>query len=140
MSKAVLLLLLLLGACASVPMASPSDDAAGKRFDSPPAGMAALYVYRADTIGGFRTVEVTAGQRLLGDLASNTWLRVDLSPGAYDVRCKFESPAIKAVTLTQGETRYIEVGFGIGRCLLTEVAADAAKPFIISGSRAATIR
>lgn len=140
MPRIALLLFLLLTACGSVPMAPTADDAAGKSFSAPPAGSAALYVYRDDTIGGLRTVDISAGQRMLGTLAWRTWLRVDLQPGTYDVRCKFENTTSLPVTLTPGETRYLTISFTIGTCHLREVAASAAQPAIKAGQRAAEVR
>lgn len=139
MLKPFLLILLLVGACAAVPMASQNDDAAGKAFAAPPPGTGAVYIYRNDTIGGLRVVEITAGQRLVGDIASHTWLRVELAPGAHSIRCRFESPAALPLSLSEGEIRYIAVSFGVGRCILNEVDAATARPAILAGNRAAQI-
>lgn len=139
MFKPIVFLLLLVSACAAVPMASPSDDAAGKAFAAPPPGQGVVYIYRDDTIGGLRVVEITAGQRLIGDLASNTWMRVELAPGTHGIRCRFESPAVLPISLSAGEIRYIAVSFGIGRCILNEVDAATARPAILAGKRAAQI-
>ena len=46
--------MLLLAACSGPPpvsMAPPGQDAAGKQFNPPPAGMAALYFYNPRTTG-----------------------------------------------------------------------------------------
>ena len=139
MLKPLLLLLLLVGACAAVPMASQGDDAAGKTFAAPQPGTGSVYIYRDDVIGGLRVVEITEGQRLIGDLASHTWLRVDLTPGAHAIRCKFESPAVLPTSVSEGDIRYIAVSFGIGRCILNEVDAATARPAILAGKRAAQI-
>jgi hypothetical protein len=139
MFKPFLLLLLLVGACGTVPMAPQGDDAAGKAFAAPAPGTGAVYIYRDDTIGGLRVVEITAGQRMLGDLAWHTWMRVSLPAGVHSIRCKFESPATLPMTISEGDTRYIEVSFSIGRCLLNEVDAARARPAILAGKRAAQI-
>ncbi len=140
MLRSMSLVLLLLTACGSVPMAPQADDAAGKRFSALAPGVAALYVYRADTIGGLRTVDVSAGQRMLGALAWHTWLRVDLPPGRQDIRCKFENTTSLPVSLSAGEIRYLEISFSIGTCHLQEVPAAKAQPAIISGRRAAEVQ
>lgn len=140
MPKVVLLLFLLLTACGSVPMAPAADDAAGKAFPPPPAGSAALYVYRDDTVGGLRTVDFTAGQRALGSLAWGTWLRVDMPPGTYDVRCKFEDTTSLPVTLAPGEIRYLTIYFTFRKCNLRESDGAVARPAILAGQRAAEIR
>lgn len=140
MPKIAMLLFLLLTACGSVPMAPAADDAAGKAFSPPPAGSSALYVYRDDTVGGLRTVDVSAGQRMLGSLAWQTWLRVDLPPGTYDVRCKFEDTTSLPVTLAPGEIRYLTIYFTFRKCNLREADAAVARPAITAGQRAAEIR
>lgn len=140
MPKVALLLFLLLAACGSVPMAPAADDAAGKAFSPPPVGSSALYVYRDDTVGGLRTVDFTAGQRALGSLAWGTWLRVDLPPGTYDVRCKFEDTTSLPVTLAPGEIRYLTIYFTFRKCNLRETDAAVARPAIMAGQRAAEIR
>jgi hypothetical protein len=140
MFKPFLLLLLLVGACSTVPLAPQSDDSDGKAFATPPPGMGAVYIFRNDTIGGLRVVEITAGQRLIGDLAWQTWTRVNMAPGTHTIRCKFENPAMLPVTISEGEIRYVNVGFSIGRCLLNEVDAATARPAILAGKRAAEIK
>ncbi len=140
MRKIAMLLFMLLGACGSVPMAPAADDAAGKSFSPPPAGASALYVYRDDTVGGLRTVDISAGQRMLGSLAWHTWLRVDLPPGTYDVRCKFEDTTSLPVTLAPGEIRYLTIYFTFRKCNLRETDANASRPAIMAGQRAAEIR
>ncbi len=135
------MVVLALAACAEVPMATPSQDAAGKTFSPPPAGMATLYLYRTDTIGGLRTLNLTIGQRMLGGLASRTWFRIDLAPGEYDLRCTAESMASRRVTLSPGETRYLDVAIVLGgQCTMTDVDAAAARPVILAGRRAEEVR
>lgn len=56
-------------------------------FGLPPPGKGALYVYRESAFGGAVLMSVSAGQRALGSLAADTWFRVDLDPGQYDMRC-----------------------------------------------------
>lgn len=136
MFRPFLLFLLLVSACGTVPLAPEGEDVEGKTFAAPAPGMGAVYIYRDDTVGGLRVVELTAGQRLLGDLAWHTWMRVSLTPGAHSIRCRFESPAVLPITLSAGEIRYVEVSFGIGRCLLKEVDAAIAQPAILAGKRA----
>ncbi len=46
-------------ACASVPMDSPADSAAGKTFAPPRPGMASLYVYRTGILAGAYSIAVT---------------------------------------------------------------------------------
>lgn len=141
MPKIAMLLFLLLAACGSVPMAPAADDAAGKSFSPPPAGSAALYVYRDDGVGLFATTDITAGQRMLGSLTRNTWLRVEMQPGTYDARCKYEDATTSLpVTLAPGEIRYLAIYFTFRKCNLRETDAATARPAITIGQRAVEIR
>jgi hypothetical protein len=140
----VLAALLLATGCASVPMAPPDEDAAGKRFEPAPAGQAVLYVFRESVYGGAFSMPVMVGPRPLGNLAADTWFRVVLEPGSYEVRCNMETSASVPVQLSGGETRYVEaaIRFGLAtpRCAMTEVNAATARTAILSGRRAQETR
>lgn len=137
---AVAALPIVLASCASVPRASQEADAEGKRFAAPPAGQAALYVYRGGALGAGVVFSIAAADRQLGALAAGTWLRRDLEPGQYDVRCTGgENSASTIVALTAGETRFVGVTAGIGwaapRCALAEVAAAEGRAGVLARSR-----
>jgi TPR repeat protein len=137
---AVAALPIVLASCASVPRASQEADAEGKRFAAPSAGQAALYVYRGGALGRGVVFSIAAADRQLGALAAGTWLRRDLEPGQYDVRCTGgENSASTIVALTAGETRFVGVTAGIGwaapRCALAEVAAAEGRAGVLARSR-----
>ena len=137
---AVAALPIVLASCASVPHASQEADAEGKRFAAPPAGQAALYVYRGGALGRGVVFSIAAADRQLGALAAGPWLRRDLEPGQYDVRCTGgENSASTIVALTAGETRFVGVTAGIGwaapRCALAEVAAAEGRAGVLARSR-----
>ena len=140
----VLAAFLLATGCASVPMAPADEDAAGKRFEPPPATQAVLYVFRESMFGSAFSMPVTVGPRPLGNLATDTWFRVVLEPGSYEVRCNMENSASVPVQLASGETRFVEAairfGFVTPRCALTEVDAATARTAILSGRRAQETR
>lgn len=133
-----------LAACegAPLPMATADQDAIGKQFAPPPAGMAALYVYRPRS---GNTATVTAGSRLLGYLQGGNWLRVDLPSGPTDIQCSL--PAWGTVTsepvdLRAGDTVYISAAERISNlaCNLVVEQASAAQPAIIAGKRVRELR
>lgn len=79
----------MVAACA-LPMADPQSDAAGKRFETPPAGLGALYIYRTsdsplDRTSRFRVMLVNdkGETRKLGILDDDTWYLLNLPPGNY---------------------------------------------------------
>lgn len=135
---------LALTSCASVPMDSPGDSAAGKVFAPPPPGMASLYIYRTGAFAGAYSIAVTLGPRNLGALASDTWFLVTVEPGEYDVRCNAENNASAIVVIGPGETRYVDVSpaFGImaPRCSVAETNAQQGQQGVLRGNRARAIR
>lgn len=140
----IVALALILPACASVPMASADADVQGKSFVPPPPGKAALYVYRESVFGAAKLLAVSAGQRALGSLAADTWFRVDLDPGRYDMRCSGgENSESTIVQLATGETRFVEAAVRMGmfahRCGIFEVPPDKGRAAILAGRRAAEI-
>lgn len=140
-----LVLLSLISACASVPMASSDLDAAGKQFAPPPPGKASLYVYRESIFGAAVSVSVTMGQRALGALVSDTWFQLDVDPGQYDIRCTGgEGADSKIVAIASGETRYVEVAIRMGviqpRCAVFEVMPEQGRKAVLGGKRAAVIQ
>ena len=70
-----------------VPLANRQSDAAGKRFWNPMPGMTAVYIYRSADAVPPPVLSLTAGDKPLGWLTPSTWLRADIAPGRYDLRC-----------------------------------------------------
>lgn len=140
----VLLLVFTMAGCATVPMANTQDDAAGKAFHPPPPGLASLYVYRESIFGAAYTLSLSMGQRLLGTLAPDTWFKLDVEPGQYDMRCTAENTASTPLAIAAGETRYVETAVRMGlmapRCAIFEVTSEVARPAILRGKRAAEIK
>ena len=137
----VMALALLLPACASVPMATAYVDAVGKRFMPPPPGQGALYVYREGVLGAAVKMSVWEGHRTLGTLAHDTWLRVDLDPGQYVIRCTGgENGDSAVVQLGPGEIRFVDLtwrfGLMVPRCGALETNADKGRPAVLAGRRA----
>jgi hypothetical protein len=88
---------------------------------------------------------LTIGQRTIGALGSDTWFRLELEPGTYDVRCSGnENSNSTLVQLASGETRLIETGIRFGwvspRCSVFEVPAVTARPAVLANKRAREIR
>ncbi len=142
---AAAVLAMLAAACATVPMAAPAEDAAAKQFTAPPAGQAALYVYREGGVGGAVPFAVSIGQRQLGQLAPMTYFRVDLPAGAHDVRCTGSDNSDAAlVALAPNETRFVELsvrlGVGMPRCSVKEAGTETARAAVGAGQRALDIR
>lgn len=139
-----LLPVLALGACATVPMASPQDDQAAKRFDGPPPEKGVLYVFRPGWFGLVRPVDVATVGGTRAQLASNTYLRLDGPPGPGEVTCRIADTAdTLPLEVTSGQTRYVEVALRPGwwgpSCKVTEVAADQGQAAVRLGKRVAPL-
>src|SRR5438876_1143322 len=80
-------IMLALAGCgaAEVPMAPPNQDVAGKQFNPPPAGMAAIYFYNPVSTGP--AIRVREGPMFIGQLAPLTWMRIETSPGWHAMHC-----------------------------------------------------
>lgn len=134
-----------LGACASVPMASPDADIQAKQFQPPSAGQATLYVFREGIFGAAIALNASLGPRMLGQLGPDNYFRVDLQPGDYDMRCSStENSRSTTVSVATGETRFVEVaariGLGAARCAVFEVPEQQGRSAIAHSKRAAEIR
>lgn len=76
---------MLLGACASVPLASPEIDMKMKHL-TPPHGKALLYVYRNAIFAGSAVIfEIYVDEQPVGKLAESTYLAVLLEPGKHRI-------------------------------------------------------
>ena len=135
----------LLGACASVPMASSDADIQAKQFQPPSAGQATLYVFREGMLGAAIALNASLGQRMLGQLGPDNYFRVDVQPGDYDTRCSStENARSITVRIATGETRFVEFaprfGFVVARCAIFEVTEQQGRSAIAHGKRAAEIK
>jgi len=79
-TPALVLLLALLGACASTPEATVQSDAEAKRFESAPRA-AIIYLYRADAPGGSGTSTIWVDGHIVGQTLPATYFRVPVRPG-----------------------------------------------------------
>ena len=134
-------LLALCGCATPVPMEGAAQDAAGKRFDPPPPGKSALYVYRESGFGAAHLVTAWLGPRALGQLGADTWFLLDLEPGAHSLRCTTsEASQLVQVSLAPGETRFVEIAIRVGwasaRCAIFEVAGEQGRKAVSAGRRA----
>jgi len=80
LTPALVLLLVLLGACASTPEAPVQSDAEAKRFESAPRA-AIIYLYRADAPGGSATSTIWVDGHIVGQTLPATYFRVPVRPG-----------------------------------------------------------
>ena len=135
--------LLLVAACGqtSVPVASPALDDAGKRFDPPPAGQAAIYFYNPTSAGP--NISVAVGVNTMGQVAPNTWMRVERTPGFHELRCISPSSAnTTMVMLVSGDVRFVDVEQAPGQanCTIRETVAEQGRAAVLQGNRVSPLQ
>ena len=123
-----------------IPMGTPTDDAAGKQFMAPSAGKAALYVVGSRLV---TIAPILVGRTNVGSLINQTWMRVDLAPGHYDVWVIGpHNTAFRSVDVEAGSTRFIEVTITNGtpiNYLLHELPDGVGRAAVFAGKRAQEI-
>lgn len=128
---------LLLASCASVPMASATDDAAAKRFETSP-DQANVYVYRGSGVGTALTVQMIVDGRITGSLAPNTYQMTRVSPGSHVISTggAFENVERSTVNAAGGRNYFFKVGPTMGLVL----ARVKLEPVDETTGRAAVLR
>lgn len=137
-SAVVVAMAVLLAGCSlrPVPLANPQSDAAGKRFWSPMPGMTAVYVYRGADPAQPSVLSLKAGDIQLGWLSPSTWLRADIAPGRYDVRCIVGQEVAGSTNLEFRPSTMIFLQAvteaGSAGCTLREVTANVGRDNVVA--------
>jgi hypothetical protein len=104
----VLLLALLLGACASTPEASFQTDAEAKRFESAPRA-AIIYLYRADAPGASGTSTIWVDGRIVGQTLPATYFRVPVRPGRNRISAYASDQGQLAIETREGGIYFVSM-------------------------------
>ncbi|MBI3561624.1 MAG: DUF2846 domain-containing protein [Gammaproteobacteria bacterium] len=109
----IVIILSLVG-CASVPMGDPKQDAALKTFSAKP-GVAGVYIYRNESMGGAVRMDVEVDGKPLGQTAAKTFFYTEVSPGKHTITSKAENTDNLDVDTVAGKLYYVwqEVKMGI---------------------------
>lgn len=101
-----LILALFTAACAPIPPMIVQLDRSLKNF-APVPGVAALYIYRIDSLGGAVPVKVEIDDALLGSTTANSYLYIELEPGKHTVTSKAENTDTLEVDAAGNELYFI---------------------------------
>lgn len=117
------ILILLLSGCASVPMASLDQDTKAKDF-SPVPNKASLYIYRNESFGAAMPMTVSVNGKVLGQTAAQTYFRLNLTPGKYNVESHAENVSTLPLTTEAGKNYFVwqevKMGMWMARSLLKQ--------------------
>ena len=142
MRHALLLSLLMLGACVPAPRATPQEDEQSKRFEPAPFDRAVLYIHRNSDFASFWESEVSVigggGSSIHLPLPRDAFVRVEREPGPIEVSCMTSSLADRELTVVRaGQIRYFNVSLHVGAgspyCLVREVAPEAGQAIVRAG-------
>ena len=115
------IMLLLLSGCISVPMAPLDLDIKAKQF-SPVPNKASLYVYRSELYGGVQPMAITVNGRTLGQTVGETYFRLNLTPGRYNIESHAENVSGLLLTVEAGKNYFVwqevKMGMWTGRSQL----------------------
>jgi len=132
MLKPILTLTLLINVvvfsgCASVPMASPEEDAAAKQFPAPPENKSGLYVYRNTFVGQALKKTVYLDGAMIGETANKVYFYNLIDPGQHilSTESEFSDNSINFNAI-EGENhfaeQYIKMGVFVGGANLQMVS------------------
>lgn len=116
MKKLGVLLVVLLGlltACASVPMASKEADAKAKRF-APAEDKVGIYLYRNDNLGAPFDMTVVIDGRVVGKTGPRTYFYWELPPGRHEVTSLTENTDTVVIDTETGKNYFVWQEFKIG--------------------------
>jgi hypothetical protein len=105
----VVVVVLALSGCATVPRMPERADVAAKRF-SPPPHKANLYIIRPNRLAYAVLFQVYLNGKLAGSIATNTYFLFEVEPGKHQiVVVTGESHSVVTMDLRDGENYFIDV-------------------------------
>lgn len=120
----VLVFVLFLAGCATVPMASLDQDTKAKDFSSAP-NKASLYIYRNESLGAAIPMTVSVNGKTLGQTAAQTYFMLNLLPGKYSVESHAENVSSISLPVEAGKNYFVwqevKMGMWMARSLLQQV-------------------
>ena len=138
---AVAFLTLSLVGCASVSMGDAKQDAALKTFTGS-STKTALYIYRNESMGATKKMDVTVDGTSIGQTAANTYLYKEVAPGKHTITSQAENDSTIEVDAKPGTILYIwqevKMGFFSARSKLQVVDPATGKKGVLESKLAET--
>jgi len=106
------LIVLALQACASVPTASPQEQAAATQFQAS-RDKGVLYIYRKNQFqGGGVIYPIVVNGKVVGSLKAGTFLRTEVSPGQVQVTSfTTTSQSVAHISIQAGEVKFVSTSY-----------------------------
>jgi len=133
-------IMLVLGGCASVPMASLDMDNEAKKF-AVPADQSRIYIYRNESMGGAVPMTVSVDGRTLGQTGPKTYFVVDVEPGKHRIQSFTENVATLELVTAPNRAYYVwqevKMGMWSARSALHEVSEEEGQKGVLECKRVA---
>ena len=134
-----ILSMLLVSACASVPMTTPQQDQAAKQFAAPPSDKSNLYIFRDEQFGAALPMGVTLDGRMLGKTAAKTYFFLTIPPGRHSVVSSAENDSVLDWDAEAGKEYYVwqevKMGLMMARSKLHFVAPERGQEGVLASKR-----
>ena len=132
----VVVSVLLLGGCATVPMASIEDDKARKEYSAPSEGTSGLYIYRNMSFGGALKKALYIDGELIGETAPMTYFYKQVRPGDHNLSTESEfSENDLILQIESGKNyfirQYIKFGVFVGGANLEVVPEEEGRKGVL---------
>ena len=126
---AVIVSILVMNGCASVPMASLEQDKARKEFKNPPEDKSGIYIYRNSFVGQALKKSVSIDEVVIGETANKTYFYTEVSPGSHKLSTESEFSDNSVTLDTNGgenyfAQQYIKMGLFVGGAGLKLVSKE----------------
>lgn len=123
---AVGILLMTLGGCATVPMASNEKDAEAKEFQMPPEGKSGLYIFRDSFVGQALKKTLTVDGEVIGESAPDVYFYKILNAGTHTISTESEFSPNDLIIDTESKKNYfvenyMKMGVFVGGADLKQV-------------------
>lgn len=130
--------------CASVPMATPEQDAAAKEFAAPASDKAGLYVFRDSMFGSAIKKLVSLDGNPLFQSATKTYFYKEIAPGKHTLTTESEFGDNALEFVAEGGKlhffrNYIKMGVIVGGANLEAVSEEEGKKGVLESSLAAPL-
>lgn len=127
----IVLLLAVLGGCASTPQAQRDRDAEVKQFRTHPA-TSAIYVYRTDTYIEEDDTDLYVDGRLIGATLQRSFFRVDVNPGAHRLTGMGPDQGSLTIETRPDQVYFVELSVLGGNSHFSVVAPQIARAKLIA--------
>lgn len=126
-SALLVVVVMFVAGCASVPMAGIEQDAKAKAF-VPPESKASIYIYRNETMGAAIPIGVVVNGVSLGQTAAKTYFMVNVPPGSYVVESHAERISRLPLSVAKGKNYFVwqevKMGMWMAGSLLQQVTDE----------------